>query len=70
MPKAVTAPHRSGSRSQTSEKARPCSLVTTPHGQPSEIRRQSQVTVHGPVLPPHAGQPTVSAVHTPGAGLP
>ncbi|MBM7167487.1 hypothetical protein JQK87_03465 [Streptomyces sp. G44] len=62
--------HRSGKRSQTSEKARPCSWVTAPHGQPSEIRRQSQVTVHGPALPPHAGQPMVSAVHTPKAGLP
>ncbi|WP_420082234.1 hypothetical protein ACN6AT_35230 [Streptomyces sp. JL4002] len=61
---------RSATRSHTAEKARPCSWVTTPHGQPRAITRQSEVTVHGQVLPPQAGQPKVSAVHTPGAGLP
>ncbi|ATZ29195.1 hypothetical protein SLAV_37150 [Streptomyces lavendulae subsp. lavendulae] len=60
----------SGRRSQTSEKASPCSRVTTPHGQPSVIRRQSHVTTHGPAVRPHPGQRMVSAVHTPGAGRP
>ncbi|WP_237553964.1 hypothetical protein, partial [Streptomyces sp. SID6137] len=62
--------HPSGIRSQTSEKARPCARVAVPHAQPSVIACQSQTTVQGPVVPPHPGQPTVSAVHTPGAGLP
>lgn len=66
----TTLGHRSGKQSQTSEKARPCWWVTAPHGQPSQIRRQSQATAHGPALPAHAGQPNVRAVHTPKAGWP
>lgn len=68
-PLAGAGVQTSGSTSQISERERPCSRFTTPQGQTSAARRQSQVTVHGPSLPPHPGQATVRAAHTPGPGL-